>query len=273
MTGRFRAAFFIACSLFACEVNATELEPWHGPAYTVDVRGTGLFQGFKRLDARCGPVKRPEFDAFYNLSGLAVCKAEATAEIELLASSTRYRGFGLNALRLTGRYFLLNDVVGDPVSLAAGVTASKIFRASRRNVAIFDHGGIAAEAHVSIGKEFSCEQFWTNRIWTVLGVGIADVGSPWLRANIVWEKNWWNIHQIKVFADTIWGFGGKRLRLHRFHGYGPVNYQAIDVGLRYGFILPNNIFLGIAYAHRVYGKNCPIHVNLAKLEINYPLQL
>lgn len=269
---RFCAAFFAVCSVLFCQVDATELMPWHGQIYSVDFNGSLLFQDYSQLDTRCGS-RRPEFDGFYNLSALGVLREETTAEIELLVSDTRYRGFGLNALRLTGRYFWLNDIVGDPVSLVTGFTASKIFQASRRNVAIFDHGGIAGEAHVAIGKENSCEQFWINRAWAVLGLGVADVGSPWLRANLVFERNWWNIHQLKIFADTIWGFGGKQLRIHPFRGYGSVNYQAIDVGLRYGFILPNNTFLGIAYARRVYGRNCPIHVNLVKFEINYPIQL
>lgn len=267
------AAFFALCSLFAIELNATELEPWHGSIYSVDIRGKCLLQDFRRLDTRCGTIKRPEFDAFYNFSALGVCKDESTAEIELLASNTRHRGIGLNALRLTGRYFWLNDVVADPVSLATGLTVSKIFRASKHDVALFDHGGIACEAHVSVGKELSCEEFWTSRGWAVLGFGIAVVGSPWLRANLVWERNWWNIHQLKVFADTIWGFGGKKLCLHPFRGYGSVNYQAVDIGIRYGFIFSNNAFLSVAYAYRAYGRNCPIHVNLFQLEFCYPIKL
>jgi hypothetical protein len=252
---------------------ATELDPWHDAKYSVDVRGKCLLQDFRRLDTGCGSIKRPEFDAFYNFSALGVVNEAVTAELEFLVSNTRYRGIGANALRLTGRYFLLDDVIGDPVSLVTGLTASKIFRASKRNVAIFDHGGIACEAHVAVGKELSCEQFWTSRAWGVLGLGVADVGSPWLRANLVWERNWWNIHRLKVFADTVWGFGGKRLCIYPFHGYGSVNYQAVDVGIRYGFIFPNNSILYAGYAYRVYGRNCPLHANLFQVEFLYPIKL
>lgn len=266
------AAAFIISWIFFSYAEATVLEPWHKPIYSIDFNGSFWLQQFNRLDACCGFLKRHELDAFYHFSVLGVYNEKTTAELELQASNTR-KGFGLNAVRLTGRYFLLDDIVDDPVSLVAGLTVSKIFRVSRRNVALFDHGGIACEAHISIGKENSCEQFWTSRAWGVLGLGVADVGSPWLRANLVWERNWWNIHQLKVFTETIWGFGGKRLCVHTFHGYGSVNYQAVDVGIRYGYILPCNIFLAIGYAHRVYGKNCPIHVNLLKFELTYPISL
>lgn len=263
----------ILSSFFAFGLSATELKPWTGRQYSLDVNGSLMFQQFCKLDAKCGAIKRSEFDAFYHFSVLGTPSQDATVEIELLASSTRYRDLGVNALRATGRYFWLNDAVADPVSLATGITISKIFNASRHNVALFDHGGLACEAHVAIGMENSCEEFWTTRTWGVLGVGIADVGSPWLRANLVWERNWWEIHQLRVFADSIWGFGGDRLSLHPFHGYGSVNYQAIDAGVRYGFRLPNDALLSVSYAYRVFGRNCPLHVNFLKFEFCYPFGL
>lgn len=267
-------AVLTASTLFASQLMATQLDPWHGMTYDIDLRGTCLLQQFERLDTGCGTVKRPEFDAFYELSALMVAQEALTVEMELSASDTRHRLFGLNAFRLTGRYFFLNDVVGDPVSVAAGLTVSKIFHAARRNIATFDHGGIACEGHVAVGKELSCEQFWTSRAWAVLGFGVADVGSPWLRANLAWEKNWWERHQLKVFTETLWGFAGNDLNLsHPFHGYGSINYQAVEVGLRYGFRFNNDALLSVGYAYRVYGRNCPKDVNLLKLEICSPFSL
>lgn len=263
----------IICLFFAFELPATDLRPWAGRVYSINVNGSCLLQQFCKLGTKCGSVKRPEFDAFYHFSVLGVEREDATFEIELLASNTRYRDLGVNALRFTGCYFWLNDVIGDPVSLSTGITISKIFNASRHNLALFDHGGLACEAHIAIGRENSCEEFWTSRAWGVLGIGIADVGSPWLRANLVWERNWWEIHQFRFFADSIWGFGGNRLRLHPFHGYGSVNYQAIDAGLRYAFRLRNDALLSVAYAYRVYGRNCPLYVNLLKFEFCYPFGL
>ncbi len=263
----------IICSLFAFQLQATELKPWSRSLYSIDLRGSCLLQQFDKLDTKCATLNRSELDGFYNFSALGVLE-DSTVELEFLASNTCDRGFNTNALRLTGRYFWLNDVVDDPVSLVTGLTVSKIFVSSRHNVSLFDHGGIACEAHISIGKENSCEEFWTSRAWGVLGLGVADVGSPWLRANLVWERNWWEIHQLRVFADSIWGFGHDRLRIcPSFHGYGSVNYQAIDVGVRYGYRLCNDALLSVSYAYRVYGRNCPVNVNLVQFEICYPFGL
>jgi len=269
-----RIAVLAMVMLAAMCLEATELRPWHGNVYDLDIRGKAVLQQFQWIDTHCGQVKRPECDGFYTISALGVPKDMITVEAELSALDSRHRLFGLQALRLTGRYFWLNDIVADPISLATGITVSQIFHAARQNIATFDHGGIACEGHVAVGKEYSCEQFWVSRWWGVIGLGIADVGYPWLRANLAWERNWWERHQLKIFMDSIWGFGGHDLGLVGcFPGYGNIQYQAIDTGIRYGFRLDNNVLLTIAYAYRVYGHNCPRNVNLLQLEICYPYGL
>lgn len=262
---------------FLCsgQLAATELKPWHGSIYSLNFNASVSLQQFEKLDTHCGVIKRPELDAFYNLGAHMVVKENITAEIEISALDSRHRLFGFQALRLTGRYFWLDDVIGDPVSIATGLTVSKIFHAARRNIAAFDHGGVACEGHIAIGKELSsCEQFWVSRAWGVLGLGIADIGYPWLRAKLAWEHNWWERHQFRVFADGIWGFGHHDLHIHpSFKGYGSVNYQAIEVGLRYGFRFDNDALVSLAYSFRVYGHNCPINANILQLEVCYPFGL
>lgn len=272
--GKVFFALIMTSCLFSLPLIGTDLKPWYGNLYSIDLEGTCRLQQFQKISTKCGTIKRPEFDAFYDFSALMVVKEDLTAEIEISALDSRQRLFGFDAFRLTGKYFWLSDVTGDPVSLATGITLSKIFSAARRNIATFDHGGIACEAHVAIGKELSCEQFWTSRTWAVLGLGIADVGLPWLRANLVWERNWWEIHQLKIFAKSLWGFGQRDLNLKcSFQGYGSINYQTIDVGFCYGLRLDNDALLSVAYAYRVYGKNCPINANSLQLEIHYPFGL
>lgn len=268
-------ATLIASSFLAIGLEATDFKPWYGTIYSLDLHAYCLLQQFETLDTGCGSAKRPEFDAFYDLSALMVVKEDITVEAEISALDSRHRLLGLSTFRLTGRYFWLNDVIGDPVSIATGMTVSKIFHAARRNIATFDHGGIACEGHVAVGKELSsCEEFWISRAWGVLGVGVADVGSPWLRANLAWERNWWELHRLKIFTETLWGFGNNNLNVHpSFRGYGSIHYQTVEVGLRYGYRLDNEALLSIGYAYRVYGHNCPRNANHLQLEVCYPFGL
>lgn len=257
--------------LWATAASATELKPWFGRVFEIEARASCLMQQFSSLDASPHKIKRDEFDAFYRLSAAAAVWETIAAEIELGALSTKHREFGMEAFRLTGRYRLMNDIVGDPVSLTTGVTLSTIFEPARRNLATFDHGGIAAEAHVAVGKEMSCEEFWTSRLWGVGAIGIADVGSPWLRADLHWERSWWERHQLELFALSIWGLGGDNLHCqHHFHGYGSIHYQAVDMGIGYKYRFCNDAQLTFAYAYRVHAKNGPRRVNFFLIEFMYP---
>jgi len=260
------------CSFcFTQEASATDYKPWYGRVLELDTSADVLMQAFSHVDSHHSSGKRKEFDTFIDLSASLAVWESIAAELEVIAAETRHQSFGMDAIRFTGRYRWLNDLVGDPVSLSTGVTLSGIFPPVRRNIATFDHGGFAAEAHIAVGKELSCMQFWTSRAWSVLGVGLADVGSAWIRANFAWEHNWWDRHRVELFADSIWGLGRNELNLHNFRGYGSVDYQAIDMGFRYNFQCDNGIVLSAGYGYRVYSRNCPQNVNLILLKIFYPL--
>lgn len=265
----------MAASTFCATLaDATEFKPWYGRIFEIEARGSVLMQQFSRVDTSHGKKKRYETDAFYNLSAATSVWENIAAEVEFEASSTKHCSFGADALRLTGRYLWMNDVIGDPVSLSTGITFSGIFDPVHRNIAAFDHGGVAGLAHIAVGKEWSCEQFWVSRFWGMAAIGIADVGSPWLQADIYWERNWWERHRLELYANSIWGLGGNQLgHIHHFHGYGSISYQAVDAGIRYSYRLCNDALLTVGYGYRVYGKNCPWGANFLLVKICYPFGL
>jgi len=264
--------FSISFSLYLSEnALATDYKPWYGRVLEIDTSVDVFMQAFSHVDTNCGSGKRLEFDTFVDLDASLAVWDGIAAELEVILAETRQHSFDMDAVRLTGRYQWFNDIVGDPVSLSTGLTLSTIFPPVRRNIATFDHGGCAAEAHVAIGKEVSCMQYWTSRAWGVVGMGIADVGSPWIRGNLAWEHNWYDRHVIEIFSDSIWGLGNNHMNLYNFHGYGSVDYQAVDVGTRYSFQFDNGLVLSAGYGCRVYARNCPSNVNFIILKVFYPL--
>lgn len=260
-------------ALLASAVHATDYKPWYGRVLQLETQADVCFQMFDHVDSHHSSGSRKEFDTFIDLGASMALWEDMAAELEVIALQSRNQSFGMDAIRLTGRYRWLNDIVGDPVSLSTGVTVSTIFPAARRNIATFDHGGIACEAHLAIGREVSCMQFWTSRAWGVFGIGVADVGSPWLRANLAWEHNWWDRHRIELFSDSIWGLGGDQMDLPYFHGYGPIQYQAVDVGARYYYQADYGIVFSLGYGYRIFARNCPQNVNFVLLRLEYPLSL
>lgn len=264
----------MACGCFigiAATASATDYKPWYGRVLELDARAEVLMQAFEHVDSHHCSGKRREFDTFVDLSASMAVWEGIAAELEVIALQSRHQSFGMDAIRFTGRYQWLNDVVGDPVSLSTGVTVSSIFPPARKNVATFDHGGVACEAHVAVGREMSCMQYWTSRAWGVFAAGIADVGSPWLRGNIGWEHNWCNTHYFELSADSIWGLGGDELNLCYFYGYGSIQYQAIDLEVRYSYQCDFGPLLSAGYGYRVYARNAPQNVNFVLLRVEWPL--
>lgn len=194
MTFKWLAVFLL---FLISSLAATEFIPWLSPVYVVEGRTTAWYEGYPSVDARHGGRRYSASNGFLDLSASIATREDWAVELEAIAAVTRHRSFGMDSLLLTGRYFLLNDVIGDPVSLSGGMTVIKVFKPAWHDLSIFHHGGIEGEAHVAVGKEFSCMQFWTSRIWAVGAFGVGDVGSPWLRGDIDCEHNWWDRHQAR----------------------------------------------------------------------------
>lgn len=264
--------------LFACALClpligfATDLKPWYARYLEIQPKATYLFQTYKTIDTGHGTIHQSSDDQFLHLSVLGAYDRWC-AEIETTFAATRHRSFGFCDARLTGRYQWLDDVVGDPVSLVTGLTVVQSCKIAVHDISCFYHGDFETEIHVAAGKEVACEQFWTSRVWGVLGLGVADVGSPWIRGNFAWEYNWCDLHEVEIGAYTLWGLGGDSLNVNHFRGYGPIKHYSIDVGLNYHMTLECGGVLGIGYYHRLFARNCPKHVNILELSYLYPFGL
>lgn len=263
----------LAFCAFIGQVASTELSPWFGNVLELDLRASATANAYRLISTGHGTVYRNSCDIFYNLSASLAYPEDLTFELEAVAVNGSHHGFGMDSLLFTARQRWMNDITAeDPISLTGGLTVAQIFKPGLRNLSAFHHGGIQFEAHVAAGKEFSCNEFWVSRLWGVLGFGVADMGSPWIRGNAFWEHNWWNNHRVQIFMRTLWGLGHNDLNLcHTFHGYGPINHQSIDLGASYGYLFDCSIMLSLEYGHRVYARNCPRSVDIIAINLYYPL--
>lgn len=263
---------FIFLLLPACVIS-TELLPWTERDLEIQTRLTYFLQSFDYVSASHGPNRYPSNDHFLTLS-FPLSIMRWSVELEATASKTRHHTFNMDNAKLTGRYQWLNDVIGDPISFITGISLCEVFKMARHDIGIFHHGSFETELHASIGKEISCYQFWTSRWWSVLGVGMGDVGFPWLRFDGGWEHNWWDVNKLRLFTHTLWGLGNRNLNLARhFPGYAKIQHQSIDVGTRYSHLLENGLMLSLEYAYRLYSRNCPKNVNFFLVQFHYPLPI
>lgn len=271
-------SFIIAIGVLSCDFAfSTELNPWFGPMYEFEAEFATKLYGYKNIDG-AETIHQPYINQFYQASLLFPFEFPLgmpwSAEVETTLANTRRQHLCFDDLRFTGRYQWLNDIVGDPFTLVTGITLIQAFRHSVDDVASFHHGKAEMEGHVAIGREISCEEYWLSRWWSVLAVGIADKGKPWLRTHSEWEKNWVNNYFAKLFLDSLWGFGKKNIEdLDKFKGYGLINHQSVDIGGGLKYINDSDAILEATYAYRVFAKNFPEHSHQLRLSYTFAFGL
>lgn len=240
---------------------STEKKPWLGNSFEFEFRPSVAVDHYTRIDTKHGTVKKNSYSTLMNLSLSMAILDSFSAEFELLTAKTPQQAFIPSDFRATGRYWWLDDIMGDPISLVIGYTLIAPFKNSRRDLSLWYHGDISSEIHLSIGKEFSCigsYYTWDHRMWLVSSLGIGHGGAPWVGFEAHAEKQFCEENSLDAFVRTLWGLGHRKLDLsHSFPGYGSIHHQSVDVGLCYYYNIPFWATLSAEYLCRVYGRNFP----------------
>lgn len=263
---------FLAHSfLVSSHVIATEFSPWLGKDYEVETRAECLYQSYRFVDCNHGRCQLRSNDFFYNFSA-SFCGSDYSAELETTFANTHQQRPACDNIRLTGRYRLFNDITDEEAfTVTPGITLIQAFNHSVDDISSFHHGKLEGELHLAIGKEIPMQQFWRSHTWVVVGIGCADQGSPWVRGNFYYERNWWDRHQVRWSLHTLWGLGHNNLEtVKHFRGYGSIRHQSIDLGVRYNYLFDCGVTFGLQYARRLYARNFPEQVNLVTANIFYP---
>jgi hypothetical protein len=266
----FRIVFLLL--LFPLFTFATELKPWYGDPLVINARFTSAYQHYSRVAKNHHPVHHSSDDLFQVLS-VETSLFEYGLEGELYLAKTHHRSFGLDSFKLTGRYQILNNDLGDPVSLILGASLIAVDRWARDDLSVFHHGGTEGEFTVSVGNEVICEDIWLSRWWCVGGLGLGDTGSPWIRGDASYEKRFYTRHFLRLTVDTLWGLGHSNLHVHDFDGYGPIQHQSVDLTLRYAYQFDYLGELSCSYSYRLFARNAPLEANRFQVTYLYPFGL
>lgn len=263
----------LAICAWASAVVALDFSPWFGRIYEFYPEVACRAQSYQRLETADGCVRLPSRDLFLDFS-LEISPGQRWSAAAVLSTArTRHRSYGLNAATLIARYQLLDDVIGDPVSVVVGLAASQTFYQARRDLSVFNHGGPSGEVHLSFGREWSSAAIWTQRLWGLAAVGIADVGAPWWRFVAAAEANYCDCYRGALFLNVIQGLGNRRLEVAHFHGYGSLHYIAVDLAIRLQWYWEDGSYLSFGYAYRPFARNAPCHVSQIALAYTYPFGL
>lgn len=262
------AVFFY---LFPCFCLATELKPWFENEYEVELRSSVLYQNYSSIAVSHHRFRRHANDAFITLSATYPYRRYC-GEFEATVANTRKQNSRWDNFRVTGRCQLMSELSGSFITLTTGITLSQAFSLALHDISSFHHGHLEGEFHLSFGKMYGqrCCQDYMFRWWSIFGIGTSDIGSPWIREEIACEYNDRDVQQWRFFANTLWGVGQKNLHDRSFKGYGSINHQSVDVGIRYSYAINCWGTFIIQYARRLYASNFPQNVNLALIELYVP---
>lgn len=221
--------------LLPISLFATEYAPWIGNFLEVETRISAAYQQFRHVNSSHRNFSYPSHDFFTNFNAGIAPDDCYDVQVDLLFADTRHRNYGFDSGKVTGRYFILNDIVGDPVSLTAGLSLILPIHSALRDIGSFHHGMAELEGHMAVGLETPYFTTWLQRQYAVFALGIATQGSPWLRVKYHFERALCNNFSLQFFFDSLFGLGRRSLRKHHFHGYGAIAHRSIDTGLKLSY--------------------------------------
>lgn len=272
---RTTALLFIGCFTFGC-LNAVFQEPWAGELLEFNWQNRFLCQHYARIDSDGKTIHYKNNDLFLKSSLLVFLpdpnsfSPDYSLELGVMQASTRKQSGGIDHLSLTGSYQILEDIQGDYISLKTGISYFQAFGQSLYDISSFHHGREEGELFLAFGQENLCR---LSRWWIAAALGFADRGSPWIRLNIDYRFSPFDNHQIGLNCHCLYGFGGDRLKIKDFKGYGSIAHRSVDLGLNYTILIENFGQIGLSYTYRVLAKNFPQQAQVVQLEWNYTFGL
>ena len=206
------ALFLLSC----VPASATEFQPWLGNIYEFEFRSSLIYQGYSKITSQSHLENYSSSDVFLHASLSNALPSFFGGEIEIVQARTRRQRGDVDHLKMTGRYVFRDDIAGDPLSLMGGISYIQAFQKSLKDVSSFHHGLYEGEVYLSVGKEMFVDTKWGIRWWSVLGLGCAEQGSPWMRFQLGYEKWIGDENEIRLFLDSLWGLGHKRSACQSF---------------------------------------------------------
>jgi hypothetical protein len=268
--------YSLACAflILTSSCLALETKPWFGDQYEFEFQSAFTYYRFHEVEGASVQLKNPSNTRVFLLDFGWTPSSQFDLQMEGEFAKNDHINWALRSTALQGRYQLLDDIAGDPVSFALGANMRGAPHHFLKDVGTPYASEFNLEVTASIGKEWSQEGMWTMRTYGFAAVGIANHGYPWTRELLVWQYNFQNTHRLSLFAEGDFGFGNKQhVDVKHFNGWAKFQHQSIDLGIAYGYKISFYGILSAAYMHRIFAHNFPEHVNFFTLSYCIPFSL
>lgn len=250
---------------------ALEQDPWFDQCYEFLFRADYSYDFFRKIDHASPPLHKTQ------QTHVVGAELELTApetwnwQLELELATTNGESFGYRSFALQIMRGWLDDVCGDPISLATGFlyrdASSRFLHAPSTPY----HARANFEFYTSMGKEWSRGHCWLFRVFALGAVGQGSRGSPWARGDLTLWANSCDRYEIKFYVKSYFGFGDHTtVDLDPFRGWAKIRHQSVDIGGSYRFCGTIYGSLRFDYLYRVYARSYPEHVNWFQVTYELP---
>ena len=272
--GEFPKRFISLILIFFSSAYATEYEPWFTPPFEFQGRASYLYQRIDKVDSPLGNFQAPSTISTLHLSLGMTPWPSWNVETQLLLARSRTISFSYEAALITLRYAWLDAINGDFLSLVPGLTLAFPGGRYLHSFDFFYHGHVNSELHITLGKEWSYNDEWIFRFWTLGGLGLANRGSPWLHGLAKLSCHLRPSLSLGLFSEALHGLGSQDLIPGLpFKGYASINHLTIDLG---GFVDYEIRYVGTLSLlgwYNIYARNSIVHYWGAGLSLLFPFSI
>ncbi len=244
--------------MISCQLSALEIKPWLGNFLEFTFDGAFAYSRFTEVNNSLCPLEDPSNNYLVNLDLSFVPWPTVSTDFELQLAETPRQSFGYRSFATQFRYQILDDLLGDPISLTSSFNFRHVSSDSVRDISSPFHSKYNYELNLSAGKEWNYRIWWILRTFGFLAVGQGSSGWPWLTLHAAVQSNCPIDHQFRFFIESYIGFGGDKIvNIDDFNGWGKIQHRSIDLGIGYRYILGVWGSASLDYQQRVYAHSYP----------------
>lgn len=263
-------------TLFSCcfalsSLNAMQTQPWLGNWLEFEASIFQTHTESSHVDTSHG--KKPHFlHLEKSTASLEFMPLEnLSTEVAIDLAKTHKESYGFEALTFGSRYNLLNDLVGDPVSLTAGLAFTLSTAHRIKDLSSTENGIFQTKLNIACGREFDYSDSGYWHLWANGYLGAASSGSPWLGAELHIERAIVDTHYFDLFLQAEKGLSPHKLHnLCSFQGYSKIGYQYEEISLKYSY---KKVALGSCFLQvtkRLHARYCPTDSWSVMLGVDIP---
>jgi len=262
-----RALFLLAVGT----ASAYPFKPWLGNLFEFQLRGTYTYQYYSSVRTSGGIVHLPTHNQLADLDlGMTILPI-ASVGIDLGAQKRTWRSMTFDHVRVRGQYLLLDDIVGDPVSMTVNLSLTSVDRKALPAPGLMHHGRFEALLGTSIGREWAIGRVFTHRLWANIGLCGASHSSLYTLDSLNWQINF--IDRIRFGIKGLFdaGYGTRKLdNVARFDGYRHLRYRTLDIAadLKYRWGIWGD--LSIEVGRRLWAEYAPENNLFFKISYHLP---